>query len=78
MHDTLKKLQDKIVQAAKRKDDTIRRQFSRARALTFPGGRPQERAASLLVFVNRYGLALTGQLIEGLPDDTSAHYLLVP
>ena len=37
MLDTLKTLHSKIIQAAKRKDDTLRRQFVRARALAFPG-----------------------------------------
>ena len=40
-------LQQKVVQAAKRRDDTLRRQFERARALAFPGGEPQERAVGL-------------------------------
>jgi uncharacterized protein YllA (UPF0747 family) len=78
MHETLEKLQNKIVQAAKRKDETLRRQFTRARALAFPGGQPQERAANLLVFINRYGPALTDLLLEGLPEDTGSHYVLVP
>ena len=40
-------LQQKVVQAAKRRDDTLRRQFERARALAFPAGEPQERAVGL-------------------------------
>jgi bacillithiol biosynthesis cysteine-adding enzyme BshC len=78
MHDTLKKLQNKIVQAAKRKDDTLRRQFTHARALAFPNGSPQERTAGMLVFINRYGPALVDRLIEGLPAGPASHYLLVP
>ena len=58
MQDTLKNLQGKVIQAAKRKDETLRRQFVRTRALAFPEGDAQERALSLVYFVNRYGLAL--------------------
>jgi bacillithiol biosynthesis cysteine-adding enzyme BshC len=77
MLESLKTLQGKIVQASKRKDDTLRRQLQRARALAFPGGHPQERAISLTFFVNRYGPRLVEQLIETLPLDTDKHYVLV-
>jgi bacillithiol biosynthesis cysteine-adding enzyme BshC len=77
MLESLKTLQGKIVQASKRKDDTLRRQLQRARALTFPGGHPQERAISLTFFVNRYGPSLVERLIDTLPLDTSKHYVLV-
>ena len=43
MQDDLKKLQGKVIQAAKRKDETLRRQFKHAQAQAFPGGHPQER-----------------------------------
>ncbi len=66
------------MQAAKRKDETLRRQFLRTQALVFPGGHPQERDLSLPFFVNRYGPALVDRLIDGLPRDTSRHYLLIP
>jgi bacillithiol biosynthesis cysteine-adding enzyme BshC len=77
MLESLKTLQGKIVQASKRKDDTLRRQLQRARALAFPGGHPQERAISLTFFVNRYGPSLVERLIETLPLDTGQHYVLV-
>jgi hypothetical protein len=55
MRETMKGLHGKVVQAAKRKDDTLRRQFVRTRSLAFPEGHPQERYLSLVFFVNRYG-----------------------
>ena len=76
MRETLKTLQSKIIHATKRKDDTLRRQFSRTRALAFPDGHPQERVLSYVYFVNRHGLALADRLIEALPLDTSKHYVL--
>lgn len=77
MRDTLKVLHTKIIQASKRKDETLRRQFTRTRMLTFPEGHPQERVLSLVFFANRYGPALCDRLLEELPLDTHQHYLLV-
>jgi len=65
-------LQQKVVQAAKRRDDTLRRQFERTRALAFPGGEPQERAIGLVWLLNRVGPALPGILERELPV-TLAH-----
>ncbi len=62
-------LQQKVVQAAKRRDDTLRRQFERARALAFPGGEPQERAVGLVWLLNRVGPALVEILDRDLPVD---------
>ena len=76
MRETMKGLHGKVVQAAKRKDDTLRRQFVRTRSLAFPEGQPQERYLSLAFFVNRYGLALGDRLLETLPLATDKHYVL--
>jgi bacillithiol biosynthesis cysteine-adding enzyme BshC len=78
MRESVKALQGKILQAAKKKDDTLRRQFMRTRALVFPEGHPQERWLSLPVFINRFGPGFVGRLLEQLPADASAHYLIVP
>jgi bacillithiol synthase len=78
MRETLKSLHAKIIHATKRKDDTLRRQFTRTRALAFPGGDPQERVLSIVYFVNRYGPYLADRLIDMLPVDTSKHYVLTP
>jgi bacillithiol biosynthesis cysteine-adding enzyme BshC len=76
MQDDLKKLQAKIVQAAKRKDETLRRQFQHAQAQAFPGGQPQERAVGFVYFLNRYGPALVDRLIEALPADMGKHSVI--
>jgi bacillithiol biosynthesis cysteine-adding enzyme BshC len=77
MLDSLKQLQGKIVQASKRKDDTLRRQFLRTQGLVFPGGHPQERDLSVVFFVSRYGPALVDRLLDGLPHDANLHYLVM-
>lgn len=76
MRDTLQSLHGKIVQATKRNDDTLRRQFKRTYALVYPGGAPQERTLGVVFFLNRYGPELVSQLLEALPLDTDQHYVL--
>jgi uncharacterized protein YllA (UPF0747 family) len=68
-------LQNKVIQAAKKRDETLRRQFTRAQAQMFPSGQPQERTLGMVFFLNRYGPALADRLIEELPLE-SGHYLL--
>ncbi len=74
-HD-LDALHGKIVQAAKRRDETLRRQFGHAKALAFPGGEPQERVLGFVYFLNRYGPALVDQLLTDLPLEMGQHWVL--
>lgn len=76
MQDDLKKLHAKIVQAMKRKDETVRRQFKNAQAQAFPGGHPQERALGFVYFLNKYGTDLVDRLIDGLPLDQGMHWVM--
>jgi bacillithiol biosynthesis cysteine-adding enzyme BshC len=69
-------LQNKVIQSAKRKDETLRRQFQRAQALTFPAGHPQEREIGFVWFLNRYGPALVSRLSEDIPLGMGQHYVL--
>ena len=76
MQDDLKKLHNKIIQAAKRRDETLRRQFHHAQAQAFPGGHPQERDLGLVYFLNKYGPALVDRLADELPADMGVHWVL--
>jgi bacillithiol biosynthesis cysteine-adding enzyme BshC len=76
MEHDLRALQSKVIQAAKRRDDTLRRQFTRAQSQVFPLGHPQERTLGGVFFLNRYGPALIDRLIEGLPLEMGRHWLL--
>ena len=76
MQDDLKKLHAKIIQAMKRKDETVRRQFRSAQAQAFPDGQPQERAVGFVYFVNKYGETLVDRLVEDLPLDQGTHWLM--
>jgi uncharacterized protein YllA (UPF0747 family) len=76
MQHDLHTLHNKVIQAAKRRDDTLRRQFQRAQALTFPNGHPQEREVGFVWFSNRYGPALVDRLLEDLPLEMGSHWVL--
>jgi bacillithiol biosynthesis cysteine-adding enzyme BshC len=76
MQDDLKKLNGKIIQASKRKDETLRRQFRHAKGQAFPGGEPQERVVSFVYFLNKYGPALVDRLSRDLPLDAGTHWVV--
>ena len=76
MQHDLQTLHNKVIQAAKRRDETLRRQFQRAQALTFPHGHPQERELGFVWFSNRYGPALVDRLLEDLPLEMGYHWIL--
>ena len=77
MQHDLQTLRSKTIQAAKKRDETLRRQFTRTRALVFPGGEPQERAVGFVSFLNQYGPALVQRLDEQIPIDLGKHWLVV-
>ena len=76
MQHDLATLHDKIIHAAKRRDDTLRRQFARVRAQAFPDSHPQERAVGFVYFLNRYGPALIDRLHDDVPLDMGTHWVL--
>ena len=76
MQRDLQTLHAKIIQAAKRRDETLRRQFMHARALAFPGGHAQERTIGFVSFLNQYGPALVDRLDEELPLDLGHHWIV--
>jgi bacillithiol biosynthesis cysteine-adding enzyme BshC len=76
MHHDLDALQGKTIQAAKRRSETLWRQFVRARALAFPHGHPQERAIGFVSFLNQYGPALVERLEDELPLDLGHHWIV--
>jgi bacillithiol biosynthesis cysteine-adding enzyme BshC len=77
MQHDLQTLRSKTIQAAKKRDETLRRQFTRTRALAFPGGEPQERTVGFVSFLNQYGPALVQRLDEQIPIDLGKHWLVV-
>jgi bacillithiol synthase len=76
MEHELQTLQNKVIHAAKRRDETLRRQFTRAQAQFFPLGHPQERTLAVAFFLNRYGPALVDRLLDQLPLDLGQHWIM--
>lgn len=76
MEHDLQTLHSKIIQAAKRRDDTLRRQFTRARDLAFPDGEQQERCLAFVHFVNQFGPAFIDALRSELPPELGVHAIL--
>jgi bacillithiol biosynthesis cysteine-adding enzyme BshC len=76
MQHDLQTLHGKMISAAKRRDETLRRQFMHARALAFPSGHAQERTIGFVSFLNQYGPALVDRLKEELPLDLGRHWVV--
>ena len=76
VHHELQGLHAKIIHAAKRRDETLRRQFTRARAQAFPNGHAQERTAGFVSFLNRSGPGLVDHLVRDLPLDPGSHWIV--
>ena len=77
MQHDLQALHGKTIQAAKRRDETLRRQYIRTRALAFPDGHAQERSIGFVSFLNQYGPALVDRLCDELPLDMRHHWIVV-
>jgi uncharacterized protein YllA (UPF0747 family) len=76
MQKDLETLQSKAIQAAKRRNETLRRQFVRTRALTFPNGHAQERTISFVSFLNQYGSSFVERLWQELPVGLGQHWIV--
>ena len=76
MQHEIQTLHGKVIQAAKRRDETLRRQFLRTRALTFPHGHAQERAVGFVSFLNQYGPSLVERLDAELPLGMGQHWIV--
>lgn len=78
MEHDLRALHNKMIHAAKRRDETLRRQFTRAQTQAFPHGAPQERSLGFVYFLNRYGPAFVDVLVRDLPLEPGHHWILTP
>jgi bacillithiol biosynthesis cysteine-adding enzyme BshC len=72
----LQGLHTKIIHAAKKRHETLRRQFGRTQAQAFPAGLAQERSTGCVYFLNRYGPVLIDRLMSDLPIDPGSHWIL--
>jgi len=76
MEHELRSLHGKVIHAAKKRHDTLRRQFVRAQAQAFPQGHPQERTLGVVYFLDKYGPGLVELLLDDLPIDAGRHWLV--
>ncbi|HYT67212.1 MAG TPA: bacillithiol biosynthesis cysteine-adding enzyme BshC [Vicinamibacterales bacterium] len=76
MEHELRSLHSKVIHAAKKRDETLRRQFTRAQAQAFPHGHPQERMLAVIYFLNKYGPGIVNLLLDELPIDLGQHWLV--
>jgi bacillithiol biosynthesis cysteine-adding enzyme BshC len=76
MQHDLHTLHGKMISAAKRRDETLRRQFIRTRALAFPDGHAQERTIGFVSFLNQYGPSLVDRLDVELPLELGRHWII--
>jgi bacillithiol biosynthesis cysteine-adding enzyme BshC len=76
MEHDLRSLHSKVIHAAKKRDDTLRRQFRRAQAQAFPEGHPQERTLGVVYFLNKYGPGVVNLLLDELPIDIGQHWVV--
>ena len=76
MEHELRALHSKVIHAAKKRDETLRRQFTRAQAQAFPHGHPQERTLGVVYFLNKYGPGIVDLLLDELPIDLGQHWLV--
>ena len=70
------RLKERVIKAEKRNQDVIRDQLEKAMVNLYPAGKPQERALSVLYFLNKYSPALLEDLQAALPLDTTQHYVV--
>lgn len=76
MEHELRSLHSKVIHAAKKRDETLRRQFMRAQSQAFPEGHPQERTLAVVYFLNKYGPGIVDLLLDELPIDMGQHWLV--
>jgi uncharacterized protein YllA (UPF0747 family) len=68
--------QGKVIKAAKRKNETLQRQFTRTQTQIFPNGKLQERELGMVFFLNRYGSTLVDDLSSNIELKLGVHWLL--
>ena len=72
----IKTFQGKVIKAAKRKNETLQRQFTRTQTQIFPNGKLQERELGMVFFLNRYGSTLVDDLSSNIELKLGVHWLL--
>ncbi|ARA94641.1 bacillithiol biosynthesis cysteine-adding enzyme BshC [Rhodothermaceae bacterium RA] len=69
-------LEERVVKAARRQQDTVRSQLAKARVNLFPDGSLQERVLSPIYYLNKYSPSLIDDLRDTLSLDTTMHQVV--
>jgi uncharacterized protein YllA (UPF0747 family) len=64
--DSLDRLEKKVTQAAKKRDEILVDQLKKAQVHLWPGGKPQERELAAVYYLARYGRELLHFLWENI------------
>ena len=72
----MEKLKGRVVRVEKQNHDQVRAQLEKALVNLYPAGKLQERALSVLYFLNKYGLNFLAMLNDQLSLDTAAHQVV--
>jgi bacillithiol biosynthesis cysteine-adding enzyme BshC len=72
----IKGLQEKVFQAHKKKNKTVRNQIERAALYLFPDGEMQERYFPLNYFIALYGPGIVNTLYEEIACETGVHHII--
>ena len=68
MEHEIRSLHGKVIQAVKKRDETLRRQFTRAQAQTFPQGQPQERVLGVAVLPQSLRIGAGRSVVTGTAE----------
>ncbi len=72
----IKNLQEKVFQAHRKKNQTLRSQIERVAFSVYPEGQLQERCFPLTYFLAKYGFGALERLAEAIDCDTRSHYVM--
>ena len=72
----IKNLEEKVFQAHRKKNQTIRTQVERVAFNLFPEGRTQERSFPLNYYIAKYGFDVVDRLYEEVDCNSKVHHLI--
>ncbi|MGB5105859.1 MAG: bacillithiol biosynthesis BshC, partial [Candidatus Zixiibacteriota bacterium] len=72
----IKNLEDKVFQAHRKKNQTIRSQVERVAFNLFPEGRTQERSFPLNYYIAKYGFDVVDKLYGVVDCNSKVHHLI--
>lgn len=72
----IKNLEEKVFQAHRKKNQTLRSQIERVAFNLFPEGRTQERSFPLNYYIAKYGFDVAGRLYDAIDCNSKVHHLI--